>query len=348
MEKIRAYLQLTRAHTAPLETVPAILGALLATGGEINAFVLLWGFFGLLYHLAGYSMNSIVDWEKGYDRLDRNKAHHPLNRGTLSLSEAKLAGGGLFLILFASGVGLAWGNYYALSLLILGAFMGVMYNFAGKETSFKFIYISIAHTTVFVIPYVSMGGDVFNMPFRLAALYVFLWVLFQISVSGEIKDIQQLDEKNFLRDYLGVNIQKDQFPAPDNLDKDILYFTKPAYMYSSLLKLTNLVAGGYLGLLLVGSVSVYNARGFLWLVTFMILTIACVVYTVTLTRDGRYYRDWRISMMARVELMTLFIFIGSFFGVIGLEAVVTLMVGSVIWIVGLNLVEWGTWLAPDV
>lgn len=345
METIRSYLQLTRLHTAPLETVPALLGAMLATGGEINILVLLWGFFGLLYHAAGYGMNSIVDWMKGYDRLDRNKQHHPLNRGSIKLERAALFIVGLFFVLIALGVGLARGEYLALTFMVLGAIAGVAYNTIGKETPYKFLLISFAHTTVFIVPYLAMGGDIFTMEFRLAALYIFLWVAFQISVSGEIKDIHEIGESNYLRDTLGVTIKKRQFRMPDS---DILIFSHNSRLYSLGIKCINLMLGAFILLTLIGSVFSYTPLSLIWLGVWGFLSVVTIANTTLLVRDGEYNRSNRIRRMSVIELVTLFIFISALYPIIGLGAVVTLIVGSVVWVLGLNRVEWGTWIAPDV
>jgi len=342
---VRTYLQLTRAHTAPLETVPAILGALLATGGQITFAVVGWAIFGLLYHLAGYGMNSVVDWQKGYDKLDRKKSHHPLNRGALTLNRAYLFVGGLFVLLLALGVGLAWGEYLALAIMALGAIMGVTYNLAGKITTLKFIPISIAHTTVFIIPYVALGGDIFRYDFRLVTLYIFLWVVFQISVSGEIKDVQQRDESNFLRDTLGIRMEKRLNHLPD---EDYIFFSSRAVNYSLALKFSTLMIGAIIYLFISGDIIRFTEENILWLAVWGLMMIPTAAFTVMLVRSGIYYRSWRINMMARIELLTMFILIASLTPAIGLGAVVTLIVVSLVWVLALNRIEWGTWLAPDV
>lgn len=347
-DKIVSYLQLSRAHTAPLEIIPATLGALLATEGQINTLVILWSIYGLLYHLAGYSMNSILDWEGGYDKNDPHKQHHPLNRGSLSLLEGKLFGGAFFGFLCVFGVGLAYPEIPALIFLLLGAIAGVAYNTIGKEMKYKSLIISFAHTTVFIVPYLAMGGDMFAIEFRLASVYVYLWVLFQIAVSGDIKDILELDESNFLRDNIGVDIKKANFPS-ENYDNDILVFSRGAELYTGVLKALNVTIGGFIFLLLADVPPfVFTELSILWLVVFGMMAVPIMVFTVLLVRSGRYYRSWRINMMARIELLTLTLFVAALYPAIGMGAVVTLMVGSVVWVLMLNQIEWGRWLAPDV
>lgn len=344
MSSIRSYLQLTRSHTAPLEMVPALLGALLATEGQVTSGVLLWGLFGLLYHLAGYGMNSLVDWEKGYDKYDRNKLHHPLNRGDLSPRRSHLLIGGLFMFVVVLGVALAWPNTAAYAAMFLGAVSGVIYNFYGKETDLKFIFISIAHTSVFFVPYVAMGGDIFDIPFILGALYIFLWVVFQISVSGEIKDIKEIKEMNFLRDTLGVYVFKN---ISGDLEKNYLVFSIKAKLYPMGVKGLNLVIGFLLFLLLTEDLSEGSSPPFFMILVWVLIVIAGV-YTLLLIKNGEYNRDKRIRKMAMVELLTLFVFVSSLYGVIGLDAAIMLMVGSSLWVLVFNQIEWGRWIAPDV
>lgn len=197
---MRSYLRLTRAHTVPLEAVPTLMGAALAAGTVWSIDVALWCVAGILYHLAGYGHNSVSDWKRGYDKNDPYKQHHPLNRGTISPDVAKSLVGWLLVITVIYAAALAYPDPQALSALALGVIFGVLYNTHGKVTELKFIYISIAHTSMFVAPYLALGGDPSWSPFMFGLIFVFLWVVFQISVSGELKDITQ-DESNLLKEF---------------------------------------------------------------------------------------------------------------------------------------------------
>jgi len=89
LQEFRAWLRLGRMHTLILEAPLATLGAAIGLGGLWDWKVLLWFIFGSMYHAVGYSMNSYVDWKKGYDKNDERKQHHPLNTQDISPDTAK-------------------------------------------------------------------------------------------------------------------------------------------------------------------------------------------------------------------------------------------------------------------
>lgn len=345
--EIRPYLQLTRAHTAPLETVPALVGAALAKGTLWDIEVALWGIFGVLYHLTGYGMNSYLDWKKGYDKEDSHKQHHPLNSGALSPSQGKIAVQILFLVTFVYAVVMTNPSILGYIILVSGVLAGVAYNIYGKTTIYKFLPISWAHTTVFIVPYVASGGSITSVPFLLGVLYVFLWVVFQISVSGEIKDIMEFQEANFLREILDVRVH-----THANTEGGLVDFGTFSQTYTIGVKGLNLLAIAPVYLMLAGvplfsweGVGLMAIGAILLLMGLSMMVVGQVVFLI---QSGDYIRGYRVRSMAVIELLTLAIFSVAYAPAMGLPAVVTLIGGSILWVIAGNKIEWGTILAPDV
>lgn len=332
---MRKYLQFTRAHTAPLETVPAILGASIATGGMLNTNVFLWGIAGLMYHLAGYGQNSYSDWENGYDKDDPYKEHLPLNSGDISPRLAKYLSYGLFIVFVSYVTYLVFPDPLGLSIALIGLVSGVSYNFIGKETVMKFLLISLAHASVFVMAYVDSGGAIDSVIFVSSSLFIIVWVTYQISVSGEVKDIVQDEEKNFLTDAIWMDtrvIQSDE--------GIIISFGDEAKIYSLSLRVLAVVIGSYIA---------YESSGtFLIPAIVSVIGLGAAIAGLNLTRDGMFNRNVRLRNMAAIEILTMYMMIVALSPIIGVLQSLTLIIGSVVWVVVFNKYLWGTALAPQV
>lgn len=331
MLNVKPYLQLTRAHTAPLEAIPALLGAFLATQGELTLSVILWLISGLLYHLAGYSMNSLVDWQKGYDKDDPGKQHHPLNSGELTEYQAKIFTYGLFAFGIIYTAVLAYPSIKALVIMAIGIIFGVLYNIKGKETQYKFVYISIAHSTVFAIPYAALGGNLSSPTFLLGIAFVFVWVVFQISVSGEIKDIVQDDEENFLR-HLGTEVE-------DYGMYNQVTYSQGAQSYAHGVKALNIaIALGIIGF----NIDIIALGG-----VFASAAI-CLFITVIMISSGIYDRQDNIQQMSLIEMFTAFMFVFAVTGIIDTTYTAGIIIISVLWVVTMNKYMWDSFIGPKV
>lgn len=318
---VKKYARFTRAHTAPLEAVPALIGALLATGGSITLHVVGWGVFGVLYHLTGYGMNSYTDWKKGYDKDDPNKQHHPLNTGEIRELDAVMF---MWIIaIFTAGLAfiLSIHSAHAIALIAAMVISGVAYNLFGKETILKPIPISIAHTLVFVIPYIALGGEI-NILFYALTVYVYLWILFQISVSGELKDFWQ-DEANFLK-----RIRNGYLWSLGSLP----------ILYALSVKVVSL------GIAIRVSKHYGHTAVTFW------LSFLCVITTILLlaTVKSKDNRDTIVKTISMIEGLMVFILAASVSQIIGKYLAAGLIIASVAWVVIFNMLEWRTLLSPKV
>lgn len=324
---MRQYLQLTRAHTAPLEVVPAMLGASIAAGEFWSETVALWGIFGLLYHLAGYGMNSYADWRKGFDKDDEYKQHHPLNTGVLSKREAGWTIISLFILTFVYGVVLVIDSPIALTILVVGILSGVVYNELGKVTILKPIPIAIAHTSVYSAAYIDNTGQIHEEFFWLGSLYVFSWVAYQIGLSGELKDIES-DPANLLKKS-GARIGEGYIHLPFRIEFAGVMIKSVSFLMAMLLSFRD------------RNVTVY---------TIPVAFVGSLLISLNqrMLLPGEYDREQRLTIMAVMELLMLATFVISAGWIIGLDAVLTLIIASVLWVVTFNQIQWGTYIAPDV
>lgn len=343
MINIKPYFQLCRTHTSPLETIPAIVGASLASGGVIHLEVGLWGLFGFLYHQTGYGMNSYVDWIKGYDKDDPHKQHFPLNTGNLDPNRTGKFVNILILITFVYGLLLIFSgpalfdeffpfersSYLGFGIMITGAISGIAYNTVGKELQWKSLLISYAHSTVFAVPYISLEGE-FNLMFISAWIFVFLWVMYQIQIEGDVKDMIT-DEENFL-----INLG-----SRYNNETDKVYFPSYVKVYSHILKLLTAVAGLIMVRSLGGGTSLQAG---VFIVTFG----GSVFLGRKMLANGDYNRSNRIGLMAQIELVTMFGLLLAAIPTIGAGWAILLFLLSILWVVVFNKIQWGTIIAPDV
>ncbi|MDY7083254.1 MAG: UbiA family prenyltransferase [Halobacteria archaeon] len=339
--RIKSYLQLTRFQTVPQETIPAVVGASLAAGGLFDARILLWAVFGLLYHATGYSHNSLEDWKRGWDTDDPNKQHHPLNAGKMTEREAQIFV--YLMVLVTVGYTLAIiQTYLALYMIIAGAIAGVVYNTVGKRTKWKFLFISFAHSSTFAVPYLSIQGEITPVFFAGFA-YVFFWVVFQISISGEVMGLTQDEEDNFLKGF-GSSFEE----AGEDYMVDISRFIR-AYSFGVRLIVIGLALGfAYLVKQEVGALM--ELVGPFGVVELGILVVGAMslVFTRNLLADGLYERMERVGNVAKIEISTQLMMLIAIAPVIGAVELVGVFVLTLVWVVTFNKIAWGTLLAPDV
>lgn len=325
----RQYAQLTRAHTAPLEAVPAVVGVALAQPSGDILLLASWGIFGVLYHLTGYGMNSLVDWQAGFDKEDPHKQHHPLNSGGLCLEQARWMIGLTGLVTAVVTLLLILNEMSVLGLVAASIMVaaGLAYNWLSKQLQAKFLPIAVAHSFVVVTPYVTLGGTVHSLLFLSVVAYVFLWVTFQIGVSGEVKDIQR-DEENFLKT-LG-----------SSADEHRIIFSRNTLLFSYGIKTLSVLCALFIALL-SGITLEYG-------ILLFCAGILSLYTTQSLISSGEYIYHQRMTDMALIELLAIMMLVMAIAPFLSGNLEIILGIGSVLWVICFNLIEWGTIIAPHV
>lgn len=286
-----------------------------------------WLVFGVLYHLAGYGMNSYTDWKNGYDKNDPHKQHHPLNTGVMTPHEAKtvvyvLMGASILMaMVMASGTA-------GIGILAVMLVSGTVYNEWGKELKHvKFLPISIAHSMVFALPYASLGGNLTDPMFLSGLALVFLWVVFQIGISGEVKDLEQ-DEENLLQDF-GAYVIDQGYHFTDISKK--LAFGLRMLVASAGILLVHYTGGPSISYLLVGVISAYS-----------------VMLTERMLSNGDRTRHQRVQDMSKIEICSMSVLVTGALGFMGWGTTIVILLGSLAWVTGMNRYQWNTWVAPKV
>jgi len=335
VEQIRAWLIFFRAHTAILETPMAVIGAGLALGTVFHWDILYWIVFGVAYHFIGYGMNSYVDWAKGYDKEDPHKQHHPLNTGQITASQARHAVFGLLILFIVYALWLGNFSFIAGVGVALMFVSGVTYNYLGKITDHKYIPISVVHTMVFVYPYLVLGGPI-NIVILLGIAAFFIHHVYQIAISGDIKDIA-MDESSLIRKW-GADIT-----TMPNGAQVMRLGTKTQYI-------AGILVFGELGLgisihLLSAEISSFDPAGTILLI---ILGLWLIREHVKLTTVQPYRRQVLVSTMSRKELAGFWFLSCSFIPLISIQGFIAIVVVSLAYFFPISKLMWGNWLRPDV
>lgn len=327
---IKSWLIFFRAHTLILEAPMAALGAALAIGSFWDIEVLKWTVFGGLYHFVGYGMNSYADWKNGFDKDDPNKEHHPLNTGDISETAAKYIVQLSTVFLIVYGVVASGLNIEPLAVLALMITLGVAYNYLGKLTEHKYILVASVHTLVFVLPYVAYGTDMSNIIW-VAALAYFVHHVFQILISGDVKDVD-MDESSLVQS-LGMSVEETE-SGRKLLDVD-----------------PSVVAISYLVAILEGVIVIAILLFLEPPTTTVVLTLALMGWMIIEVDDiigeGYYNRKARVAAMSRKELAGLWMIFAAFTGEIGLYAWAGMVILSLAYFIPVSNLMWGS-MSPDV
>jgi len=291
--KFRLWLQLFRAQTMPA-TLLLVLVPYLMNAQFLDLKTLVLALTLILIHYFSFGENSLMDAAMGYDQRDPSKRYHPLISSGIKIHEAHnvihwglsaLTAWTVFLTLWISP-----NAAIAMTALILWVAFGHAYNDGlSKESPFGFLAISICCTASgawgFFLSHVAI--DTLGI---LYLGYVFFTILFQISYSGFIKELEIRERSNILTRmgaFLDVTWKGEKVFKPGG-----------AWIYGWFVKVSNLLLG--LSLLLhhyslVGSV------------TFIILMSVALFYLYRLTKPRKYERNKDLLAMSLEEVATIYI-----------------------------------------
>jgi len=328
--KVRSWLQLFRAHTAPA-TILLVMTCYLVGGGSLFSVLgLLVGLFALLVHWLAFGHNSLMDTQAGWDLKDPHKQHHPLVTGVISLESAhKVIHLGI-MALAIYGISLAYflgGNFgWAMAFFALFIVGGYSYNCGlDKVLLPSFIPITICWTALGLYAYYIVASGT-SWLIVLVALYIAFAIWFQISWEGNLKEIE-VKEANLLK-WMGAKCDGKTFD-PSN-----------AKYYGWAVKLANLGVGMAIWGIFLPSL--------LTLIPVSILTGLALIVAHLLIRPKKWERNNVLVLCAVEEILTIYLILTVLIPVIGLGESVFLMVFGIAYFVCLNKAIWGTILRPQV
>jgi len=332
VSQTKAWLRLFRAHTAILEAPMAVVGAAIGLGTLYDPRVGYWLFFGVLYHFVGYGMNSYADWKKGFDKDDPRKQHHPLNTGEITPDQAKIAVWSSTVLLILTGIVLGGLNAQAVGITVLMLVLGVTYNYAGKYTRFKVLPIAAVHTLVFIFPYVTYVDGIGLYGILIASAY-FVHHVYQIAISGDIKDIDQ-DEASLLAT-LGAYVE--DHPISDTI---VFMSSQKALLIGYLLTVIEI-------LLAFGSI--FSLQQSIYIISVAGVLGAVVMYdTDNMLQPGPFMRSKRLKYISRRELAGYSMIHSASISIIGFIGFGAMLASMLLYLGIVSKFIWGNWLVPEV
>lgn len=199
MQTIIKYLRLCRAQTAPATILLILVPFMNGKYDLLQVFPL--GLFALFTHYISFAENSLQDYVAGYDKLDKHKQHHPLLTQEISVHDATLVVHyglpGLMVIGTLFTLWVSPNPLWALIGLWLWYAWGQCYNFSSKETIWSFIPISICFSSMGAWGWLCSHPEMGTLGW-LYIVYVFLTIMFQISVEGNTKELGMKERSNVL------------------------------------------------------------------------------------------------------------------------------------------------------
>lgn len=322
MQTLIRYLRLCRASTASA-TICLVLTPFMAGFYDVFSALIL-GVLALLLHWFSFAENSLHDYIIGADKKDPSKQHHPLLTGEISLRDAinfvHWSTPILAIIAVVVTFWLSPNPFWALVWFFMAYVWGSAYNLGlSKSSSLGVLPISITFASLgawaWLLSHPSMGliGSV-------SVGYVFFTILFQIGVSGGLKDMRMKERSNLLTIF-GARLRR--FKGKSYFDPgDSIY-----YGYG--MKFINLFLGGVLLYL------VFSWQG---LISLLFFGSIALYYLHQLTKYRIYNHNRELLNMSLMEVATIFL---PILILVPLVPAIALMTFGVVYFFGANLILWG-------
>jgi len=320
--KLKAYLQLGRAQTFPADWLLVVVPFLHGNPSLLSFFILT--LFMWFTHIISFGMNSLLDYTQGYDMKDESKSHHPLQQRRISVSSATN------FILWGLSLLMVWGILFTLWVspnplwAVIGLFFwyvwGVAYN-AGlsKVTILSSVPISVCFVFMgmwgWFLSHESLGvlGGLYSV-------YTLFTILFQISYSGNLKELGLREKCNVLVKlgaWLDVTWKGEKLFKP-----------RYARLYGVLVKLLNLFFGAWL---------LHANFSYVGLVGYAFFSAVALYYLHELTKPRTYDRKKDLFNMSIMEICTIFIPLPI---LLPWWSALLLMLCSVLYFFSMNKVLW--------
>lgn len=350
--KLKDFLRVGRAQTAPASVLLMFVGILLGGGELLSLAGLAFLLFAILFHIASFGQNSVMDSaikpEIGegltVDEQDDSKSNHPIINGSVSLRTGFLSINILLYALMVVAVAIPFytpGNTaLALASFAVWIIFGQAYNNGiSIFTKWKWVYISVCFTGLSLYFYFLYATD-FTMLMGLVSIYIFLRVWFQNGYAGEMKDLTA-PEDNMLRT-MGATIEKDviveEFKGIEFKKAGDVFKPKFARIYCYALTLAEIFVG-YEILFVVsgGIISMWYVH-----VPFSVLMGAGLVFCLLMAHEREWGRDRELKHMGLMEIIFIYALPIALIPIIGYIPVLVLLIFGVAWFYGMNKWLWGS------
>jgi len=327
----REWLRFGRAQTFPACWLLVIVPFL--NGQPDITKVLILTIFMWCAHILSFGHNTLMDFTQGYDQRDPSKSHFPLHRGVISIHVAHnvIHWGLCGLVIFAIVLSLLFSPnplFSVISIFLWWVF-GYAYNSGlSKECLLSFLPIAICFTAMGAWGWFLSHNTLDNLGWLLLA-YFFITILFQISWSGHLKELE-LEERSNILVKMGAHIEV-------CVRKQRWFFPGISFIYGLILKLINVPI---LGALLLAEN--FNLTRAFWLAVMLVLSM---LFLVKLIAPRRYVRSKELRNMSVMEILTIYTPIPLVLP--WLEATILMLFG-VAYFWGMNKLLWGVVSHPRV
>jgi len=225
----------------------------------------------------------------GYDKADPSKSHHPLVAGRISMTVAHniIHWGSCGLAVLAILISLTFSPNPTIALvsIFLWTVFGYAYNSGlSKESLLGFLSISICFTAMGAWGWFLSHNSLDRLG-RLLLGYFFMTILFQISWSGHLKELELKERSNILVK-MGAKVERGEF--------------EPGYatLYAPAIKGINVPILG--SLLLRENWEIIRA---LWL---SVMIVFVVYFLFQLVKPREYKRSKELRNMSVMEILTIY------------------------------------------
>jgi 4-hydroxybenzoate polyprenyltransferase len=332
---IKEYLQTGRAQTASVEIGGFAIAGILSHAPLY--LIIVYSIMGLFTHLGGFGGNSISDLK--YDMLDPNKKSHPLVAGTISVVKAVqfIVTCQLIVILFFIMLAIYRSTYISFVPFILFILSGYVYNYYAKSHKvLGIIAISLSFAMIF-LAFALLWNGIASSLIIAVTCFSFLYVMLQIAVLGEVKDIERNAEHNILR---SMNLKIEYLNNHE--------YYMPSMMVTVFVLLMFTVR--WSSLFVVSTLTMYH-----YTVMFVIYNIAIMLIFAYASKHYMFkhlwFRNKELKSMGMLEAFTYVLLVLSLTTVIGIVGMLILIFVPILWFFGMNKMLWsdtGSGFAPGV
>lgn len=181
---MKDFLKLIRVHSITAGPFYLLLGAILGTGVLLSWDYLFLVIAGILIHIQIFGWNDYLD--AAYDKTKKYLEGKPLVSDKIEMSKVRFYLSFLLLPLFIIIFFLDYGY-----LLLLPLAAGLMYDIFSKKSHYAAFFAFLC-ALLFVITGALIAGGVLTTIIILASIYIGIETLFGISITGALKDKDDL------------------------------------------------------------------------------------------------------------------------------------------------------------
>lgn len=235
--KLVNWAKTMRVQTALVTALAVWVGYITVSPLNIRSTIIL-GAIGLYYHIFGFTMNEVEDYE--YDASIGNGSEHPIARGRVHAGIAKYVAAGAAILSITISA-LSGYSIYGTLLLCVALIPAILYNKYSKKHWWSNIYLSM--WAVLMVFAGALHAGTPNVITYLMALGIGIQIFVQV-MEGSLKDMhgtensmcQVLGAKLVsTSEYLSSRSEKDIEPLMYETDTDIITYSKKfiAVLYGS-------------------------------------------------------------------------------------------------------------------